>query len=326
MPMNSHLLVHLRAETKFKEGFVMQQFKNGDRVVFLGDSIIGCSRIATLTAECYHRLFPERKVHFFNCGAAGGDTGFGLKILEEDVFACNPTHVIVAYGTNDSWRWCLSDHRHKERYELLKEKYFLFKENLQKLCKKITEKGINLILCTPLPYDEYGATETSALKGGYALLSEFANTVREVARNYNIPLCDIYEGIVEMMQNQDDNIFSSDRIHPTEHGGYLMAKIFMYSQGIDIGEEKPLPQYIKAWHLAVTDFRKLYTAECMLKLGADKPIPERLKKAKEIYENPNTSDWYLSLSKNYLENKENQADIFNTITKLYQKTVLEQEL
>jgi len=304
----------------------MQQFKNGDRVVFLGDSIIGCSRIATLTAECYHRLFPDRKVYFFNCGAAGGDTVFGLKILEEDVFACNPTHVVLAYGTNDSWRWCLNDRRHKERYDLLKEKYHLFKENLQKLCKIITDKGINLILCTPLPYDEYTTKETDALKGGYALLAEYANTVREVAKDQNIPFCDIYEGIVEIMQNQDENIFSSDRIHPTEHGGYLMTKIFLNSQGIDIGEEKPLPEYIQKWHTAVCDFRKLYTAENMLKLGADKPVAERIKKAKEILENPNTSEWYLSLAKNYLKNKETQTETLKHITKLYEQTVLEQEI
>ncbi len=304
----------------------MQQFKDGDRVVFLGDSIVGCSRIATLVAECYHRLFPSKKVYFFNCGAAGGDTGFGIKVLEEDVMACNPTHVIVMYGTNDSWRWCLTDIRHKERYDLLKEKHILFKENLQKLCKKITQKGITLILCTPPPYDEYSEKDTPPLRGGYALLSEYANRVREIAKDNNYTLCDTYEGIVEMMQNQDDNIFSNDRLHPTVHGGYCMAKILLKNQGIDIGKEKDLPEYITNWHQKTANFRQLYTAECMLQLGAEKSVEERLEKAKEIYDNPNTSAWYLSLSKYYLENKENQSEILKSIIELYKKTVLEQEI
>lgn len=302
----------------------MKPFDNGDRVVFFGDSIVGCSRIATLVAHAYRKNFPEKKVYFFPCGAAGSNACFGLDVFEEDVMPCNPTHIIVMFGTNDSWRWCLKDRRHKGRYDLLKEKHILFKEKLTELCQKISEKGIKLILCTPLPYDEYSDKEEVALKGGYALLSEFANCVREIACKGGYDLCDINAGIVEMMQ-EDDNIFSADRLHPTAHGGCCMAKILLESQGIDIGEETDLPEYIKEWHQKVADFRQLYTAECMLSLGAEKPVEERLKKAKEIFENPNTSSWYFSLSKNYLENKKNQSEILEQLIKLYEQTVLEHE-
>lgn len=302
----------------------MEQFKNGDRVVFLGDSIIGGSRIATHVADCYRRTFPERKIYFFNCGAAGGDTTFGLKVLEEDVFACKPTHVVVSYGTNDSWRWCLKDRRHQGRYDLIKEKYLLYKELLPKLCKRIVDKGVKLILCTPLPYDEYGPQEEAPFRGGYALLSEFANVVRAIAASNNYTLCDIYSGVVEEMQ-EDDGIFGKDRLHPNEHGGYVMSKVFLKNQDIDIGEEKPMPEYIKEWHNTVSDFRQLYTAECMMQLGADKPVEERLKKAQELLDNPQTNAWYLSLSANYLKNKTSQAEILKHTIELYENTVLEQE-
>ena len=301
----------------------MTEFKDGDRVVFFGDSIIGGSRIATHVADCYRRLFPERKIYFFNCGAAGSNAEFGNNVFEEDVLPCNPTHIVVIFGTNDSWRWCLKDRRHKGRYDLLKEKHLLFREKLQELCTRITEKGINLILCTPLPYDEYGDQEEAPLRGGYALLSECANRVREIAYKNDYTLCDIYEGVVEEMQ-EDDEIFSKDRLHPTTHGGYVMAKTFLKNQGIDIGEEKEMPEYIKEWTTAVSDFRQLYTAECMLSLGPEKPVEERLKKAKEIFENPKTSSWYYALSDNYLKNKLSQAEILKKVTKLYEETVLTQ--
>lgn len=301
----------------------MKKFKNGDRVAFLGDSIVGGSRIATHVADCYRRLFPQDKIYFFNCGAAGADAGFGLKVLNEDVLPCKPTHVVIAYGTNDSWRWCLKDRRHKGRYDLLKEKYLLFKENFAKLCKAVTDHGIQLIICTPPPYDEYGTQESETLHGGYALLSEYANTVREIADKNGYTLCDTYQGLVEMMQ-EDDGIFSDDRLHPNEHGGYCMAKIFLNNQGIDIGEEKPMPEYIKEWHSVVGNFRQLYTAECMLSLGADKPIEERLQKAQERLDNPNTSEWYRNLAKNYLENKLHQSEILQNTIKVYEETVLGQ--
>ncbi len=302
----------------------MDMFKDGDRVVFLGDSIVGGSRIAIHVADCYKRLYPERKIHFFNCGAAGGDAGFGLKVFEEDVLPCKPTHVVVAYGTNDSWRWCLKDRRHKGRYDLIKEKYLLFKENLTALCKTVIDHGMELIVCTPPPYDEYGTQESEVLKGGYSLMSEIANVARETARTNGYTLCDTYKGLVEMMQ-EDDGIFSADRLHPNEHGGFCMAKIFLKNQGIDIGEEKPMPEYIKEWHTAVLDFRQLYTAECMLSLGADKPVEERLQKAQEMLDNPATSEWYRSLANNYVKNKLQQAQILENTIKIYEKTVLEQE-
>lgn len=300
----------------------MEQFQNGDRVVFLGDSIIGCSHITTHVADCYRRHFPERKIYFFNCGAAGGNAEFGVNVFEEDVLPCRPTHVVVAYGTNDSWRWCLKDRRHTGRYALLKEKHILFKEKLQELCENIAKNGMKPILCTPLPYDEYGKQEETPLHGGYALLSECANRVREIAYKNNYTLCDIYEGIVEEMQ-EDDNIFSKDRLHPNEHGGYIMSKIFLKNQGIDIGEEKPLPEYVKEWHNTVSDFRQLYTAECMLSLGPEKPVEERLEKAQKIFNNPDTNAWCLSLSENYLKNKPHQAEILQNIINLYEKTFLE---
>lgn len=302
----------------------MEQFKNGDRVVFLGDSIIGGSHIATHVADCYRRIHPERKVYFFNCGAAGADSGFGIKVLEEDVMACNPTHIVVIYGTNDSWRWCLSDRRHKGRYDLIKEKHLLFKENLAKLCRLVCETGAKLILCTPLPYDEYGSQEDAPFRGGYALLSECANRVREIATANNYTLCDIYEGVVEAMQ-EDDAIFSKDRLHPSLHGGYIMAKVFLKAQGIDIGEEKPIPEYITEWDTTVGNFRQLYTAECMMRLDPSKPVEERLKRAQELLGNPDTNSWYLSLSDNYLKNKTKQAEILKHTIELYEKTVLEQE-
>ncbi len=103
-----------------------------------------------------------------------------------------------------------------------------------------------------------------------------------------------------------------------------MAKIFLQNQGIDIGAEKEMPEYIKEWHTKTSDFRQLYTAECMLSLGADQPIEQRLKKAKEIFEKDTTSAWFRFLAKNYLENKEKQTKILEDIIKTYEKTVLGQ--
>src|SRR5437868_5950746 len=75
--------------------------KDGDTVVFLGDSITA-GRGYTQMIENYTLLrFPQRHVQFFNAGK-GGETAFGaISRLNSDVFVHKPTVVTVAYGIND---------------------------------------------------------------------------------------------------------------------------------------------------------------------------------------------------------------------------------
>jgi hypothetical protein len=76
-------------------------FRDGDTVVFLGDSITA-ARGYTKDIEHYSLMrFPERRVRFVNAGK-GGDTATGcLERLERDVFEKEATVVTVAFGIND---------------------------------------------------------------------------------------------------------------------------------------------------------------------------------------------------------------------------------
>ena len=46
---------------------------------------------------------------------------------------------------------------------------------------------------------------------------------------------------------QTDDLYNDDCVHPTPHGYYYMAKCFLEFQGLDIGEEKEIPEYLKDW-------------------------------------------------------------------------------
>src|SRR5262245_57715418 len=75
--------------------------KDGDSVVFLGDSITAARTYGKIVENFTLLRFPERKIRFFNAGQ-GGDTMSGcLQRLDRDVFVHNPTAVIVAFGVND---------------------------------------------------------------------------------------------------------------------------------------------------------------------------------------------------------------------------------
>jgi lysophospholipase L1-like esterase len=90
--------------------------RDGDTVVFLGDSITA-ARVYTKIIEHYTLMrFPERKVRFVNAGW-GGDTAFGsLQRLDRDVFSKGATVVTVAFGVNDIGWGMKADAEHKQRY------------------------------------------------------------------------------------------------------------------------------------------------------------------------------------------------------------------
>src|SRR4051795_12020652 len=75
--------------------------RDGDTVVFLGDSITAARQYGKVIEDYTLLRFPERKVKFINAGK-GGETAKGsLERLDEAVFAQGATLLTVAYGVND---------------------------------------------------------------------------------------------------------------------------------------------------------------------------------------------------------------------------------
>jgi lysophospholipase L1-like esterase len=90
--------------------------RNGDTVVFLGDSITAARTYGKLIENYTLLRFPDRKVRFVNAGRGGDTASGGFKRLERDVFAHKPTVVIVAYGVNDIGWGLKADDEHKKAY------------------------------------------------------------------------------------------------------------------------------------------------------------------------------------------------------------------
>ena len=90
--------------------------RDGDTVVFLGDSITAARGYTKIVEHYTLMRFPERQVHFWNAGH-GGDTAEGARQrLERDVFSHGATVVIVAFGVNDIGWGMKADEEHRQRY------------------------------------------------------------------------------------------------------------------------------------------------------------------------------------------------------------------
>jgi len=305
---------------------IMKRFPNGSRVCFIGDSLVNENLILSWVADCYRNNFPNEDIRFFNCGTAGGTAEFALKSFEDDAMRFKPTHAVVAFGINDSARWCLRDEKGYERYNILKQCFSTYKKCIEEICKKILDNNIELILCTPAPYDEYEPTDQETFKGGYALMSEYANFIRNFAEKNNYTLCDYYEKMVEIMQTE--KLYNADHIHPTEYGYYRMAEIFLNNQGLNIGEQFDIKEKYPIWFEAVSAYRKLFVAECMVLKKAELAEKEKLQIARDfIAENSEKADnwrmrWFVELCENYLENREKIKGLAEQLEQIYEKEVI----
>jgi lysophospholipase L1-like esterase len=90
--------------------------RDGDTVVFLGDSITAARTYGKLIENYALLRYPDRKVRFVNAGVGGDTAAGGVKRLERDVLSHKPTVVIVAYGVNDIGWGLKADNEHKKAY------------------------------------------------------------------------------------------------------------------------------------------------------------------------------------------------------------------
>src|SRR3954452_13333387 len=90
--------------------------RDGDTVVFLGDSITAAQTYGKIIENYTLLRFPDRKVRFINAGGGGDTAAGGLARLERDPFDRGATVLIVAYGINDIGWGVRADAEHRTRY------------------------------------------------------------------------------------------------------------------------------------------------------------------------------------------------------------------
>lgn len=301
----------------------MKKFPSGARVAFIGDSITAANLSLSRIIHAYKKEAED--IRFFNCGVAGGTADFAVTSYRKDTARYAPTHAVISFGINDSCRDLLNEHRSDERLEKLVAAYEKYKVRLSELVDILMRDGVEVTLCTPVPYDEYSESELPPLRGGYALMLGYAEYVRNLAREKGVALYDQHKIISECMAS--DDIFSPDRIHPTDHGYYVLARELLGAQGVDIGDETPIPEYFARWHSYVARLRKVIATECMIvpRLGEafDGPTEAKLVKMQDVIDR---QDWgvpvFESFCRAYMEDKPLEEELYRLIDESYESDII----
>src|SRR5262249_12532415 len=90
--------------------------RDGDTVVFLGDSITAARAYGKIIENYTLLRYPDRKIRFYNAGQGGDTMAGGVTRLERDVFSHGATVLIVAFGVNDIGWGTKADEEHKKIY------------------------------------------------------------------------------------------------------------------------------------------------------------------------------------------------------------------
>jgi lysophospholipase L1-like esterase len=204
--------------------------KDGDRVVFYGDSITD-QRLYTTFAETYVLTrFPKLNVSFIHSGwggdrvTGGGGGPIDLR-LKRDVFAYKPTVMTIMLGMNDG------------SYRAFDQAIFdIYANGYKHIIQSVKSAapGIRITAIEPSPFDD--VTRPPTCPGGYnAVLVRYGQFVAELAKSQGLDVADLNTGVVAALKkaNAADPKLApqiiEDRVHPGPGGHLLMAEALLKS-------------------------------------------------------------------------------------------------
>lgn len=204
------------------------QLKDGDRVVFYGDSITD-QRLYTTFAETYVvTRFPHLHLWFVHSGVGGdrvtGGWAGGIDVrLRRDVIGYKPTVITIMLGMNDAG--------YKTWDEALFKTYSAGYQHIIDTVRQALP-GIRITAIEPSPYDD--VTRPPNIGDGYnKVLIRYGQFVKELGEREGLTVADLNAPVVAMLEKAkaaDPDLAQKiveDRVHPGPGGHLIMAEALL---------------------------------------------------------------------------------------------------
>jgi len=203
--------------------------RDGDTVVFYGDSITEQRYYASLVETYVVTRFPDLKVRFVASGwggdrVSGGGGGLIDVRLTRDVETYKPTVVTILLGMNDGHYQSFSDKAFNE-----------YAAGYQHIIRKLKafDPPPRLVLLRPSPYDEI--SRPPLVPEGYnnSVLVRYGDFLTELGKKENVEVVDLNTPVVDVLTkaNLNDPALAMkiipDRIHPSPAASLIMAETLL---------------------------------------------------------------------------------------------------
>ena len=193
-------------------------------IVALGDSTTNCVGKSGVVEETTWRSLLSRQlgaaVKVVNAGVNADVTSLVLERLDRDVLQHKPDWVIVLLGTNDAGFFRPPDGVADTPRVPLEQ----FAPNMRQIVRRILDARAGVVLCTSVPMSaHYWLADLPAYvdNGLNYLVEQYADVVRGLAAELELPLADVYAAFQQDPLRRDDLV--PDGIHPNEDGQRLIA-------------------------------------------------------------------------------------------------------
>ena len=197
--------------------------RDGDRVVFLGDSITEQKLYSSLIEMFALTRFPEWDLRFRNAGWSGDTAGGGVSRLDRDVLSFNPTLVTVKFGMND--------HGYGP---FVPERCRAYVNAQDQIARKLKEKGARVVFLTPQPIEDKRTDPDKDVRN--LSLRQYSDGLQTVAASNKAAFVDQFDPYMTFLvsrhaTNAAASVGGGDAIHPGPAGQTLMAWIILKSLG-----------------------------------------------------------------------------------------------
>lgn len=195
--------------------------KDGDSVVFLGDSITHQCLYTQYVEDYFYTRFPKVHIKFHNSGVGGDRANDALIRFDEDVADFKPKYVTILLGMNDgTYR------------DFDKATFDTYQAGMTTVLDKIAALGATAIPMTPTMHDARAArfrNKPAEPRDTYynGVLALYGAWLREEAQVRGLGFVDMYSPLnnITMEQRKKDPnfIIIPDAVHPGAPGHVIMA-------------------------------------------------------------------------------------------------------
>lgn len=188
--------------------------KDGDRIVFIGDSITEQQIYTRYIMDYFALRYPEATIHFRNRGIAGAQASFHENLYDSMMKTCRPTVATICFGMNDG---------HYKPFE--PSAYDAYVASMTQWVEALKKDHVKVLLLTPGCVDE---PRKPALLANYnETLRRLAEGTKAVGAKQGVPVFDLHALMLEVQtraKSQDPQFcMIPDGVHPSPPGHVLMA-------------------------------------------------------------------------------------------------------
>ena len=254
---------YLQAQT------IIPRFEEGERVVFVGNSITHGGHYHSFIWLYYMTRFPDKPITIMNAGI-GGESAWDMKDrLDYDVFNRKPTYVTLTFGMNDTGYDIYMKDNAKE---LSEQRIAKSLESYREIEERLLAKNkIKKVLIGGSPYDETSRFNNFILRNKNNAILKIIDAQRTSAKKNGWGFVDFNQPMREISRKEQeaDSTFTFcriDRIHPDNDGQMVMAYLFLKAQGLAGDEVSSVS--IDAYHSSVITHKNCKISK-LKKSGAD---------------------------------------------------------